>query len=93
MTEGVAPFSATTRDDWRTGGPGAEDVYASAGRAFPTASIRAVGRDGRILGPGEEGELTVQADIMFDGSPATSGRSGCTSRWRPKAGGAKSYYN
>jgi non-ribosomal peptide synthetase component E (peptide arylation enzyme) len=26
-----------------------------------------VGRDGRILGPGEEGELTVAADIMFDG--------------------------
>jgi fatty-acyl-CoA synthase len=51
MTEGVAPFSATTRDDWRTGAfggflGGAEDVYASAGRAFPTASIRAVGRDG-----------------------------------------------
>jgi fatty-acyl-CoA synthase len=72
MTEGVAPFSATTRDDWRTGGlgglgVGADDVYASAGRAFPSASIRAVGRDGRILGPGQEGELTVAADIMFDG--------------------------
>jgi fatty-acyl-CoA synthase len=68
MTEGVAPFSATTRDDWRaSSGGSAEDVYASAGRAFPTASIRAVGRDGRILGPGEEGELTVAADIMFDG--------------------------
>ena len=42
-------------------------MYASAGRAFPTASIRAVGGDGRILPPGEEGELTVQADNMFDG--------------------------
>jgi len=66
MTEGVAPFSATTRDDWRTGGQ-AEDVYASAGRAFPTALIRAVGADGRILAAGQEGELTVQADILFDG--------------------------
>jgi acyl-CoA synthetase (AMP-forming)/AMP-acid ligase II len=65
MTEGVAPFSATTRADWRHAD--ADDVYASAGRAFPTASIRVVGRDGRILGPGEEGELTVEADIMFDG--------------------------
>ena len=68
MTEGVAPFSATTRADWRNAAQaGADDVYASAGRAFPTASIRAVGGDGRILPPGEEGELTVRADIMFDG--------------------------
>ena len=66
MTEGVAPFSATTRSDWR-GEAGAQDVYASAGRAFPTASIRAVGGGDRVLGPGEEGELTVQADILFDG--------------------------
>ena len=68
MTEGVAPFSATTRADWRNADQaGADDVYASAGRAFPTASIRAVGGDGQILPPGEEGELTVRADIMFDG--------------------------
>ena len=66
MTEGVAPFSATTRSDWRGEG-GAQDVYASAGRAFPTASIRAIGGGDRVLGPGEEGELTVQADILFDG--------------------------
>jgi acyl-CoA synthetase (AMP-forming)/AMP-acid ligase II len=80
MTEGVAPFSATTRDDWRTGGlgspgGGAEDVYASAGRAFPSATIRAVSRDGRILAPGEEGELTVAADIMFDGYLGDAGKS------------------
>ena len=68
MTEGVAPFTATTRDDWRTAGNGAaRDIYASAGRVFPTATIRAIGQDGRVLGPGEEGELTVAADIMFDG--------------------------
>jgi fatty-acyl-CoA synthase len=66
MTEGVAPFSATTRSDWR-GEASAEDVLASAGRAFPTASIRAVGPGDRVLGPGEEGELTVQADILFGG--------------------------
>jgi acyl-CoA synthetase (AMP-forming)/AMP-acid ligase II len=71
MTEGVAPFSCTTRDDWRTAGAAgrwqATDLLASAGRAFPTATIRAVGQDGRELGPGEEGELTVAADLLFDG--------------------------
>jgi acyl-CoA synthetase (AMP-forming)/AMP-acid ligase II len=69
MTEGVAPFSATTRDDWRTGGRAgrAQDIYASAGRAFPTATVTATGADGQVLPPGEEGELTVRADIGFDG--------------------------
>jgi acyl-CoA synthetase (AMP-forming)/AMP-acid ligase II len=68
MTEGVAPFTATTRDDWRNAGSGAaRDIYASAGRPFPTATIAAVSADGRVLPPGEEGELTVDADIMFDG--------------------------
>jgi acyl-CoA synthetase (AMP-forming)/AMP-acid ligase II len=66
MTEGVAPFSATTRADWRDGGQ-AKDIYAAAGRAFPTASIRAVGKDGAVLPAGEEGELTVRSDILFDG--------------------------
>jgi acyl-CoA synthetase (AMP-forming)/AMP-acid ligase II len=66
MTEGVAPFSATVRGDWR-GESRAQDVYASAGRAFPTATIQAVGADGQVLPPGEEGELTVRADIAFDG--------------------------
>jgi acyl-coenzyme A synthetase/AMP-(fatty) acid ligase len=50
MTEGVAPFSATTREDWRGYG-GADDVYACAGRAFPTATIAAVGPDGAVLEP------------------------------------------
>jgi acyl-CoA synthetase (AMP-forming)/AMP-acid ligase II len=68
MTEGVAPFTATTRDDWRNAGRGqARDIYASAGRPFPSATVAAVGRDGQPLPPGEEGELTVSADIMFDG--------------------------
>jgi acyl-CoA synthetase (AMP-forming)/AMP-acid ligase II len=68
MTEGVAPFTATTRDDWREAGNGpARDIFASAGRPFPTATITAVGREGQLLPPGEEGELTVAADIMFDG--------------------------
>jgi acyl-CoA synthetase (AMP-forming)/AMP-acid ligase II len=66
MTEGVAPFSATTRADWRGEG-GARDVLASAGRAFPTASIQVVGAGDRVLGAGEEGELTVRSDILFDG--------------------------
>lgn len=71
MTEGVAPFSATTRDDWRTAGevaPGlAQDIYASAGRAFPTATIRVIGKDGTPVPAGQEGELTVEADLRFDG--------------------------
>jgi len=68
MTEGVAPFTATTRGDWRDKGNGrARDIFASAGRPFPSAAIAAVGRDGQALPPGEEGELTVTADIMFDG--------------------------
>jgi acyl-CoA synthetase (AMP-forming)/AMP-acid ligase II len=68
MTEGVVPFTATTRADWRDPDrTGARDVFASAGRAFASASIRAVGPGDRLLGPGEEGELTVQADILFDG--------------------------
>jgi acyl-CoA synthetase (AMP-forming)/AMP-acid ligase II len=76
MTEGVAPFSATTRSDWREPGRcGARDVYASAGRAFPTASIRAVGTGDRVLGPGEEGELAVQADILFDGYLGDPGKT------------------
>jgi acyl-CoA synthetase (AMP-forming)/AMP-acid ligase II len=66
MTEGVAPFSATTRGDWRGEGD-AEDVYASAGRAFPTATIQAVSPGGQVLPPGQEGELTVRADTGFDG--------------------------
>jgi len=77
MTEGVAPFTATTREDWRTAGAGggAQDMYASAGRPFPSALIRAVGRDGRILAAGEEGELTVAADIRFDGYLGDAGRT------------------
>ena len=66
MTEGVAPFSATTRADWRGSGDAA-DVYASAGRAFPSATIQVTGPDGGVLPAGEEGELTVEADILFSG--------------------------
>jgi acyl-CoA synthetase (AMP-forming)/AMP-acid ligase II len=69
MTEGVAPFSCTTRDDWRPSGGmlAAADIFASAGRAYPSATIAVTGADGELLGAGEEGELTVAADIMFDG--------------------------
>lgn len=71
MTEGVAPFTATTADDWRTAGQRgprrADDIYASAGRPFLTATIRVIGPAGEPLPPGEEGELTVEADLLFDG--------------------------
>jgi fatty-acyl-CoA synthase len=59
-------LESVIRGDWR-GESQAQDVYASAGRAFPTAMIQAVGADGQVLPPGEEGELTVRADIAFDG--------------------------
>ncbi len=66
MTEGVAPFSATVRGDWR-GESVASDVFASSGRAFPSARIRSVDLDGRELGPDEEGELVVESEILFSG--------------------------
>lgn len=66
MTEGVAPFSATVRGDWRDEGR-ASDVFASSGRAFPSARIRSVDAQGHELGPDEEGELVVESEILFSG--------------------------
>ena len=81
MTEGVAPFTATTRDDWRERGQraGAATSTRSAGRAFPSASVAAVGR-GRPerCRRGEEGELTVAADIMFDGYLGDAAKTGAS---------------
>jgi long-chain acyl-CoA synthetase len=66
MTEGIAPFSATTREDWR-GRTAADDIFASAGRAFPSARIQALGPDGEPLPPGGTGDLVVDTDIRFSG--------------------------
>jgi acyl-CoA synthetase (AMP-forming)/AMP-acid ligase II len=66
MTEGVAPFSATVRGDWRHESAAA-DVFASSGRAFPTARIRSVDPQGNELGPDQEGELVVDSEILFSG--------------------------
>ena len=66
MTEGVSPFSATVRGDWRHESSSA-DVFASSGRAFPTARIRSVDPQGNELGPDEEGELVVESEILFSG--------------------------
>ncbi len=66
MTEGVAPFSATVRGDWRRE-CAATDVFASSGRAFPTCRIRSVDSHGNELGRDEEGELVVESEILFSG--------------------------
>ena len=66
MTETVAPLTVTAREDWR-GDSTADDIYASVGRALPTASVRVVDADRNTLPPGETGELAVRADTMFSG--------------------------
>ena len=66
MTEGVAPFSATTREDWR-GTSGARDIFTSAGRPFPITTVRSRGPDGQVLAAGEQGELVVDSEILFSG--------------------------
>ncbi len=66
MTEGVAPFSATVRGDWRRE-CAATNVFASSGRAFPTCRIRSVDSGGHELGLDQEGELVVESEILFSG--------------------------
>jgi acyl-CoA synthetase (AMP-forming)/AMP-acid ligase II len=67
LTESVGPLSATTRSDFAAA-PAASDVFASVGRAVPTAQLAVLRRDGTI-GPGNggEGELLARADTMFSG--------------------------
>lgn len=66
LTESVGPLSATTRADFAEAGAG--DVFASVGRAVPTAQLALLGPDGTIVSgrPGE-GELLARADTMFSG--------------------------
>jgi len=66
MTETVAPLTVTAREDWR-GPTAADDIFASVGRALPTASVRVVDGAGNTVAPGETGELAVRADTMFSG--------------------------
>ena len=66
LTESVGPLSATTRADFA--GRTATDVFASVGRAVPTAQLALLGRDGTVLGSqAGEGELLAWADTMFSG--------------------------
>ncbi len=66
MTEGVEPFTVTTRDDW-TSPSAADDLLASAGRLLPATSVTVLGADGEPVPIGETGELVVQSDILFSG--------------------------
>ena len=78
LTESVGPLSATTRADF-TDDAGAADVFASVGRAVPTAQLALLSADGTIIANGAgEGELLARGDTMFSGylSPSGSRRSG-----------------
>jgi acyl-CoA synthetase (AMP-forming)/AMP-acid ligase II len=68
MTETVGTLTTTTRDDFR-GGSEADDVYASAGRAGPTALITLVDEQGAEIPVGSDrvGELVVEVDTLFSG--------------------------
>jgi acyl-CoA synthetase (AMP-forming)/AMP-acid ligase II len=79
MTEGVAPFTVTTRDDW-TSAPRADDILASAGRLLPMTSLTVLGPDGQPVPTGETGELVVRSDILFSGylnNPAATEAAFC----------------
>jgi fatty-acyl-CoA synthase len=66
LTESVGPLSATTRADFtRRGEP--SDVFASVGRAVPTAQLALLSRDGNIVSGASEGELLARGDTMFSG--------------------------
>lgn len=70
LTESVGPLSATTRADFAdpAGRTGAADVFASVGRAVPTAQLALLSADGAIVTDGSgEGELLARADTMFSG--------------------------
>ncbi|MEZ0073277.1 class I adenylate-forming enzyme family protein [Planotetraspora sp. GP83] len=66
MTETGAPVTATTAADWGPGCP-ADDIYASAGRPVPIASVRVIGESGEFLPAGSTGELVVESDTLFAG--------------------------
>jgi len=65
MTEGVAPFSATTREDWR-GTSGARDIFTSAG-VVPDHDRPEPRARRQVLAAGEQGELVVDSEILFSG--------------------------
>ncbi|MEO5839896.1 MAG: AMP-binding protein [Acidimicrobiales bacterium] len=65
LTESVGPLSATTRADFAASAT-AGDVFASVGRAVPTAQLALLGGDGTVRRAGA-GELLARADTMFSG--------------------------
>lgn len=67
MTESAGPVTTTTRLDY-AGRCDADDLYSTVGRATANATIRAIDVvSGEPVGPGEVGELVVEADTMFSG--------------------------
>jgi acyl-CoA synthetase (AMP-forming)/AMP-acid ligase II len=88
LTESVGPLSATTRADFTGlqgtapgtaapagGAPSAgTDVFASVGRAVPTAQLALLAADGTITANGAgEGELLARGDTMFSGYLGVAG--------------------
>ncbi|TML08453.1 MAG: hypothetical protein E6G39_17870 [Actinobacteria bacterium] len=69
LTESVGPLSATTRTDFAAPDLSTNtDVFASVGRAVPTAQLALLSGDGTVVsGCAGEGELLARGDTMFSG--------------------------
>ncbi len=66
MTESAGPLTGTSSIDFLPTSP-ASDIYASVGRALPSASVEVVDDGGNVLPRGETGELRIECDTMFSG--------------------------
>lgn len=66
MTETGSSVTRTESADWEAGCE-ADDVFASSGRAVHIMDLTIVDADGRVLPPGEPGEITVGSDTLFAG--------------------------
>ena len=50
----------------REGSPGAV-CFVSSGRCLPNTKVRIVSDEGKVLGPGEVGEITIHSDCILEG--------------------------
>ena len=68
QTETLAPITLKRPDDCvRSDGSFDEDVLRSAGRAAPFARVEIMDADGRILPPGQAGEIVVMSSMTMRG--------------------------
>lgn len=65
-TETLAAVTATTRVD-ADGSTGADDPFSTIGRPLAPSDVVVVGEDGRLLPPGEVGEIVVESPALFVG--------------------------